>query len=58
MVVSRKMIIMHNSISKQIEKARFYAVATLKVINNATVIPIDRAVTKGGIVPQNSLYGV
>ena len=42
---------MHNSILKQIEKARFYAVATLKVINNTIVIPSDKAVTKGGIVP-------
>ena len=58
MVVSKKLIIMHNSILKQIEKAGFYAVATLKVINNTTVIPIDRAVIKGGIVPQNPLYSV
>ena len=50
-IVSRKLIIIHNSISKQIEKARFYAVATLKVINNTIVIPIDRAVTTGGIDP-------
>ena len=56
--MSKKLIIMHNSILKQIEKAGFYAVATLKVINNTTVIPIDRAVIKGGIVPQNPLYSV
>lgn len=51
MVVLTKLTIGHNSSFEKLGEARFYAVATLKVINNTTVIPIDIAVTNGGIVP-------
>ena len=57
-IVFKKLIVVHNSNLKYLEWAQFYAVATLNVINSTTVIPIDRAVTNGGIVPRNSLYGV
>ena len=57
-IVFKKLIVVHNSNLKYLEKAQSYAVATLNVINSTTVIPIDRAVTNGGIVSRNSLYGV
>jgi len=57
-IVFKKLIVVHNSNLKYLERAQFYAVTTLNVINSTTVIPIDRAVTNGGIVSRNSLYGV
>ena len=57
-IVFKKLFVVHNSNLKHLEKAQFYAVATLNVINSTTVIPIDRAVTNGGIVPKDPLYGM
>ena len=57
-IVFKKLIVVRNSNLKYLERAQFYAVATLNVINSTTVIPSDIAVTNGGIVSRNSLYGV
>ena len=57
-VIQKKRVIAHNSNLKLSERAQFYAVTTLNVINNTSVIPIDRAVTNGGMVPKYPLYGV